>query len=61
MLKKVLEDPYKYVMAEGMCYFVRNMVYLFFVCILLLAACNGNMKFDKNSKQIEISNVKDKL
>ena len=59
-IKEVLEDPYKYVRAEEMCYFIRNMVYLSFVCMLLFAACNGNMKFEKKTKQIEISNVKDK-
>ena len=57
-IKEVLKDPYRYVRTEEMCYFVRNMVYLFFVCILLFAACNGNMRFDKNTKQIGISNVK---
>ena len=46
-VKKVLEDPYKYVRDEEMCYFLRNMLYLFFVCSLLLAACNGNMHFEK--------------
>lgn len=59
-VKKVMEDPYKYVRGEEMCYFFRNMVYLCFVCTLLFAACNGNMRFNKNTKQIEISNVKDK-
>ena len=59
-VKKVLEDPYGYFRDEEMCYFMRNMVYLFFVCMLLFAACNGNMRFEKNTKQIEISNVKDK-
>jgi len=59
-VKKVLEDIYGYVREEEMCYFVRNMVYLFFVCMLLFAACNGNMHFNKKTKQIEISNVKDK-
>ena len=57
-VKKVLEDPYRYVRTEEMCYFTRNMIYLFFVCMLLFAACNGNMRFKKNTKQIEISNVK---
>ena len=56
----VLEDPYRYVKAEEMCYFIRNMVYLFFVCMLLFAACNGDIHFEKNTKLIEISNVKDK-
>ena len=55
-----MEDPYKYVRNEEMCYFFRNMVYLCFVCTLLFAACNGNMKFNKNTKKIEISNVKKK-
>lgn len=59
-VKKVLEEPYKYVREEEMCYFIRNMVYLFFVCMLLIAACNGNTHFEKKTKQIEISNVKDK-
>ena len=59
-VNKVLEDPYKYVRYEEMCYFFRNMVYLFFVCMLLFAACNGNMRFEKNTKQIEISIIKDK-
>lgn len=57
-VKKALEDPYKYVRDEEMCYFMRNMVYLFFVCMLLFAACNGNMHFEKKTKSIEISNVK---
>ena len=57
-VKKVLEDPYKYVRDEEMCYFIRNMVYLYFVCMLLFAACNGNMRFEKKTKQIEITNVK---
>lgn len=56
-VKKVMENPYNYVRTEEMCYFFRNMVYLFFVIVLLFAACNGNMKFDKNTKQIEISNA----
>ena len=43
-VKKVLEDPYKYVRDEEMCYFIRNIVYLFFVCMLLFAACNGNLR-----------------
>ena len=59
-VKKALEDPYKYVRDEEMCYFMRNMVYLFFVCMLLFAACNGNIQFEEKTKQIEISNVKDK-
>ena len=59
-VKKVLEDPYKYVKTEEMCYFFRNMMYLYFVVILLLAACNGNIKFKNNTKPIETSLVKDK-
>ena len=59
-VKIVMEDPYKYVRDEEMCYFMRNMVYLFFICMLLFAACDGNIRFEKNTKQIEISNVKSK-
>jgi hypothetical protein len=59
-VKKVMENPYKYIRDEEMCYFFRNMVYLFFISMLLFAAYNGNMKFEKNTKQIEISNVKSK-
>ena len=59
-VKKVMENPYKYIRDEEMCYFIRNMVYLCFVCMLLFAACNGNMRFEKKTKQIEISNVKPK-
>jgi len=59
-VKKVMENPYMYVRDEEMCYFFRNMVYLFFVCMLLFAACNGNMHFEKKTKQIEICNVKNK-
>jgi hypothetical protein len=55
-VKKVLEDPYKYLRIEEMCYFIRNMVYLFFVVQLLLAACNGNLTYQ--DKTVEISNVK---
>ena len=55
-VKKVLEDPYKYVKDEEMCYFIRNMVYLFFVGQLLFAACNGNLTYQ--DKTVEISNVK---
>ena len=59
-VKEVMKNPYKYVRDEETCYFIRNMVYLFFVCMLLFAACNGNMRFEKKTKQVEISNVKEK-
>ena len=59
-VKKVMEDPYKYVRDEEMCYFFRNMVYLFFISMLLFAACNGNMKFEKRTNSIEINNMKNK-
>lgn len=59
-VKKILENPYKYLRNEEMCYLLRNMLYLFFVGQLLLAACNGNIRFEKNTKQIEITNVKNK-
>jgi hypothetical protein len=60
IVEKVLEDTCKYVRTEEMCYFMRNMVYLSFVCMLLFAACNGNMHIEKKTKSIEISNMKDK-
>ena len=59
-VKKVMENPYKYVRDEEMCYFFRNMVYLFFISMLLFAACNGNMKFEKTTNSIEINNMKNK-
>ena len=59
-VKKVLEDPYSYVRDEEMCYFMRNMVYLFFVCLFLYSACNGNMKVEKSTNNVVISNMKDK-
>ena len=59
-VKKVMENPYKYIRDEQMCYFFRNMVYLFFISMLLFAACNGNMKFEKTTNSIEISNMKNK-
>lgn len=59
-VKKVLKDPYKYVKIEEMCYFFRNMVYLYFACTLLYAACSGNIKIEKSTNTVEISNVKDK-
>ena len=59
-VKKVMEDPYKYVRDEEMCYFIRNMVYLFFVYTLLFSACNGNIHFEKKTNTIETSNAKNK-
>ena len=59
-VKRVMEDPYKYIRNEEMCYFIRNIFYLCFICILLFAACDGNIKFEKNTKPIKISVVKDK-
>jgi len=55
-VKKVMEDPYEYVKTEEMCYFFRNMVYLYFVGQLLFAACNGNLTYQ--DKTVEISSVK---
>lgn len=57
-VKKVLEDPYRYVRTEEMCYFIRNMAYLFIVGQLLFAACNGNMKLEKTNNSVEISSIK---
>ena len=55
---KVMEDPYRYIREEEMRYFFRNMVYLFLVSILLIAACNGNMKFEEKTNSVEINNMK---
>jgi hypothetical protein len=30
------------------------------ICAMSFAACNGNMRFEKKTKQVEISNVKEK-
>ena len=59
-IKKVMEDPYRYVRNEHMCHFMRNMLYLWFVCMFLIISCNGNIHFEKKTKQTEISNVKNK-
>ena len=59
-VKKILENPYEYLRTEEMYYFFRNMIYLLFVIQLLLVACNGNIRFEKNTKTLEISNVKNK-
>ena len=62
VVKKVLEDPYKYIKQEEMCYILRNMVYFVFVCLLLFAACDGNIKICENAngiKQVKISNIKE--
>ena len=53
-----MEDPYRYIREEEMRYFFRNMVYLFLVSILLIAACNGNMKFEEKTNSVEINNMK---
>ena len=42
-IKAILENPYKYVMNEHMCYVIRNMIYLFICVVFLVAACNGNI------------------
>lgn len=59
-VKKVLEDPHKYVRIEEMCYVLRNMLSLFFACLLLYITCSGNMKIEKSANAVEISNIKDK-
>ena len=59
-VKKILENPYEYIRNEEMCNFLRNMTYLFFVVEFLLAGCKGNIRFEKNTKTIETSIVKDK-
>ncbi len=59
-IKKIFENPYEHIRNEEMCYFFRNMIYLSIVVILLLVACNGNIRFEKSTKPIEITIVKDK-
>ena len=57
-VKKILEDPHRYVRMEEMCYFFRNMVYLYFVVHLLLVACNDNIKIEKNTKTVTEISIK---
>ena len=54
-VKEVMKNPYKYIMEEEMCYFFRNVFYLTCISILLFAFCNGNIKFNKTTNSIEIS------
>ena len=59
-VKKVMEDPYEHIRYEEFGYLMRNIVYLFFVCMLLFAACDGNMHFEKKTNSIKIGIVKEK-
>ena len=52
---EVLKDPRKYVRYEHMVYFLRNMVGFFFVLMLFIAACRGNVKFTKVNDKTEMS------
>lgn len=56
-IKIILENPYKYVVDEHMCYVIRNMIYLFLCVIFLVAACNGNITVieKKDSSVININ------
>lgn len=56
-IKTILENPYKHVVDEHMCYVIRNMVYLFLCVIFLVAACNGNITVieKKDSSVININ------
>ena len=54
-VKKLLEDPRKYVRSLHMEYFLRNMIYLFFVTIILMAACDGRIRFAQTEDSTEIS------
>lgn len=51
-VKEVLKDPHKYMRYEHMCYFMRNMVYLFFMSMFLTAACTGNMIIKHESDEV---------
>lgn len=57
-VNKVMEDPYKYVRDEEMCYVLRNFVYLFFAVMLLIAACKGNIHYGKQTMDVEVGLTK---
>ena len=54
-VEEVLKAPHKYVRYEHMKYFLRNMVGLFFVLMLFIAACRGNVKITKVNDKAEMS------
>lgn len=56
-IKIILENPYKHVIDEHMCYVIRNMVYLFICVTFLVAACNDNITVidKKDSSMININ------
>ena len=56
IVNRITSDPHRYVREEEMCYFMRNMFYLYVVVYLLVAGCKGNMTINYNTKQLEISN-----
>ncbi len=57
VIKKVLEDPYKYVRQEEMYYILRNIIYFIFICLFLFAACEGNIKIHTNTNNVEQSKL----
>ena len=52
---EIMKDPQKHVRFEHMMYFLRNMVGFFFVLMLLIAVCRGNVKFTKVNGKTEMS------
>lgn len=56
-VEELLKNPRKYLTDEHACYFIRNMVYLFFVSMLLVAACKGNIHFNNDATEIETGNI----
>lgn len=57
-VKEVLKDPHKYMRYEHMCYFMRNMVYLFFILMFLVAACKGNLTIKNEQDKADVIEVK---
>ena len=54
-IKAILENPYKHVMNEHMCYVIRNMIYLAICVVFLVAACNGNVTVIEKKDSTEIN------
>jgi hypothetical protein len=54
-IKAIIENTYKYVINEQMCYVIRNMVYLFICVVFLVAACNGNVTVIKKKDSTGIN------
>ena len=53
-VNEVLKDPHRYIRDEHMCYFIRNMVYLFLVLTLTIAVFQGKVNISKKTNAIEV-------